>query len=176
MTKTGCSLCLYDEIEDYENDYINKKQTVEEIVATLKVLNVDVSRTKFYNHIQHHLKTEAAVIYSKNAELLASQVVDKMKELIENIEKMRDKMQAIEDSISSESDPSMIKAYVSLAGELRKTVEIIAKLQGDFSTSQHVHVQNLNVEYNTVVEQILQDACPQCKVKFTKTLAPLLNP
>ena len=92
------------------------------------------------------------------------------------MDKMRDKMMAIEDSISSESDPSMIKAYVSLAGELRKTIEIIAKLQGEFSTSQHVHVNTLSVEYNTVVEQIMQDACSQCKIKFTKTLAPLLNP
>ena len=176
MTKTGCSLCLYEEIEDYEQDYINKRQTVEEIVEALKSEGVDVSRTKFYNHVQHHLKTEAALVYSKNAEVLANEFIDKQKELINNMDKMRDKMMAIEDSISSESDPSMIKAYVSLAGELRKTIEIIAKLQGEFSTSQHVHVNTLSVEYNTVVEQIMQDACSQCKIKFTKTLAPLLNP
>jgi len=176
MTKSGCALCLYENIEEYEDDYIHKRQTVGEIVDTLKEAGVDVSKTKFYNHIQHHLKTEAALIYSKNAELLASEVVDKVEELIQNIDNMRDKMEAIEHSINSEADPSMIKAYVSLAGELRKTVEILAKLQGEFNTSQHVHVNNLNIEYNTVVEQILQDACPQCKIKFTKTLAPLLNP
>jgi len=176
MTKSGCALCLYEGIEDYENDYINKRATVDEIVDSLKEDNVEVSKTKFYNHIQHHLKTEAGLIYSANADILAAQVVDKVKELIENVEKMRDKMEAIEHSINAESDPSMIKAYVSLAGELRKTVEILAKLQGEFSTSQHVHVNNLNVEYNNVIAQVMQDACPQCKVKFAKTLEPLINP
>ena len=79
MTKTGCSLCLYEEIEDYEQDYINKRQTVEEIVEALKSEGVDVSRTKFYNHVQHHLKTEAALVYSKNAEVLANEFIDKQK-------------------------------------------------------------------------------------------------
>lgn len=175
MTKAGCSLCLFEEIEDYEQDYIHKRSTVAEIVESLKVDGVDVSRTKFYNHIQHHLKTEAALIYSKNAEVLSAEFVDKQKELIDNMEKMRDKMEAIEHVINSESDPSMIKAYVSLASELRKTIEVIAKLQGEFSSSQHVHVNTMNVEYNNVVAQILQDACPQCKVKFAKTLEPILK-
>ncbi len=175
MTKSGCSLCLFEDIEDYEQDYVHKRSTVDEIVTNLKQEGVDVSKTKFYNHVQHHLKTEAALVYSKNAEILAAEFVDKQKELIDNMEKMRDKMEAIEHVINSEADPSMIKAYVSLAGELRKTVEILAKLQGEFTSSQHVHVNTLNVEYNNVVAQILQDACPQCKVKFAKTLEPLLK-
>jgi len=172
---TGCDLCLFKDIEDYEMDYVKKRRTVPEIIKLLQQEHVNCTRTTFYNHIRNHLKQEIGLVYSKNAEVLAAEIVDKQGELIENIDLMRSKMEAIEHAINSESDPSQIKAYTGLAAELRKSIELLIKLQGEFKSSNHLHINTLNVEYNNVVGQVLQDACPECKVKFAKTLEPLLT-
>jgi len=82
-TRTGgCSLCLYDKIEQYEQDYIAKRSTVAEIVEELKAEDVECNRYKFYNHMRNHLKPEVAMIFSQNADLLASELVDKVGEII----------------------------------------------------------------------------------------------
>ena len=170
----GCSLCLYENIEEYEQDYVNRRRTVNEIIQGLRDENVEVTKYGFYNHIRSHLKPEVALIFSQNAPLLAKEVVDNIGELIEEIERMKGKIEGLEASINAEAQPSMIKAYTGMVSEFRRLVEGLVKLRGDFKTSSHIHVKNLNVEYNNVIGQVMQDACPSCKAKLAKTLEPLI--
>ena len=171
----GCSLCLYENIEEYEQDYVNRRRTVNEIIQGLRDENVEVTKYGFYNHIRSHLKPEVALIFSQNAPLLAKEVVDNIGELIEEIERMKGKIEGLEASINAEAQPSMIKAYTGMVSEFRRMLETLAKIQGDFKGSAHIHVQNMHVEYSNVIAQVLQDACPNCRVKFAKTLEPLVT-
>lgn len=170
----GCSLCLYKDIEKYENDYLNKRSTVAEIIDELKADKVDCNRYKFYNHIRNHLKPEVAMIFSKNADLLAKELVDEVGEMIMMFDQVKDKIEALDESINADSQPAMIKAYTGLVSEGRRLVEALAALEGKLQGSAHIHINTLNMEYDTMREQILQDACQNCKVKFAKTLAPLV--
>jgi len=171
----GCELCLYDDIEAYETDYLEKRRTVKELIASLKQENIECNTYKFYNHIRSHLKPEIAQLYSRNAPALANELIDKRGELIDNIDKVRQKIEALDMSITSEAHPSLIKAWTGLLAELRHSVEVLSSIEGiGKSSSQHVHIANLNVEYKNVVAQVLQDACVNCKKKFANTLAPLI--
>jgi len=171
---SGCELCLYDDVEQYERDYIHKRKTVTEIVEDLNAQGVECNRYRFYNHIKHHLKPEIAIMFSGNADMLSKEIIDKVGELIEAIDRMKGKIQSLEHSINADADPSMIKAYTGLESEFRRLIETLAKISGDMKQSQTVNVANLNVEYNAVVDQVMQDACPVCKAKFAKTLEPLI--
>lgn len=171
---SGCELCLYDDIEQYEQDYIHKRKTVTEIVEDLNSQSIECTRYKFYNHIKFHLKPEVAIAFSGNAEILSKEIIDKVGELIEAIDRMKDKIKSLEHSINADADPSMIKAYTGLEAEFRRLIETLAKITGDMKQSQHVHIANMNVEYKAVVDQVMQDACPMCKAKFVKTLQPLI--
>src|SRR3990172_3832263 len=170
----GCELCLFEHIEEYEQDYVNRRRTVNEIIAALRDDNVEATKYLFYNHMRTHVKPEVALVFSKNAELLAKEIVDDTGEFIEEIERMKGKIEAIENSINAEAHPSLIKAYTGMVSEFRRLVEGLVKLRGDFKTSSHIHVKNLNVEYNNVIGQVMQDACPSCKAKLAKTLEPLI--
>ena len=169
----GCSLCLYEDIEKYEQDYITKRSTVAEIVDELKADNVECNRYKFYNHMRSHLKPEVAMIFSKNAELLSNEMVDKVGEIVIMLDQVKGKIEALDNSINADAQPAMIKAYTGLISEARRLVEELASLQEKFKGSAHIHINTLNVEYSDMKEQILQDVCQNCKVKLSKTLAPL---
>ena len=174
-TRTGgCSLCLYDKIEQYEQDYINKRSTVSEIVEELQGEDVECNRYKFYNHMRNHLKPEVAMIFSQNADLLAKELVDEVGEIITMFDQVKGKIEALDHSINADAQPAMIKAYTGLVSEGRRLVEALATLQGKFEGSSHIHVNNLTVEYNQMKEQVLQDVCQNCKVKLAKTLEPLV--
>jgi len=171
----GCALCLYEGMEDYENDYLDKKRTVKELVDSLKLDNVECTVYKFYNHIRNHLQPEVAILFSKNSELLATELVDKRGELIDALGRVGTKIEALDSSISSEAHPSLIKAWTGLLAEARHTIEALQSIETiGKGSSQHVHINNLNVEYKNVVAQVLQDACVNCKKKFVNTLAPLI--
>ena len=171
---SGCELCLYDDIEAYEQDYVSKRKTVAEIVEDLNAHNLDVNRYKFYNHIKHHLKPEVALAFSGNADMLSKEIVDKVGELIEAIDRMKSKIVGLEHSINADAEPAMIKAYTGLEAEFRRLIEALAKLSGDVKQSQSIHINTLNVEYDKVVDQVMQDVCPMCKAKLAKTLQPLI--
>ena len=174
-TRTGgCSLCLYEDIEKYEHDYINKRATVAEIVDELKAEKVDCNRYKFYNHIRNHLKPEVAMILSKNSDLLANELVDKVGEIIMMFDQVKVKIEELDKGISADSQPAMIKAYTGLVSEGRRLVEALASIQGELKGSTRIHINNLNVEYDAMREQVLQDVCQNCRVKLAKTLAPLI--
>ena len=169
----GCSLCLYDKIEQYEQDYINKRSTVSEIVEELKAENIECNRYKFYNHMRNHLKLEVAVAFSKNADLLANELVDKVGEIITMFDQVKSNIEALDHSINADAQPAMIKAYTGLVSEGRRLVQALATIQGELKGSSHVHINTLHVEYNNMKEQVLQDICQNCKVKLAKTLEPL---
>ena len=172
----GCELCLFEGIEAYETDYLDKKRTVKELVASLKIENVDCTVYKFYNHIRSHLKPEVALLFSQNSELLATELIDKRGELIGALGLVGEKIEALNMSITSEAHPSLIKAWTGLITEARHTVEALQNIETiGKGSSQHVHINNLNVEYKNVVAQVLQDACQNCKKKFANTLAPLIS-
>lgn len=171
---SGCELCLYDKMEEYEKDFSNKRATVAEIVESLKQDNIPCTIYKFYNHMRNHLSPEVAMIFSKHAQELTNVLVDKIAETVKNFERVNEKLEVFHSALTAESEPAQIKAYTGLLAEARKIVESLAKLQGEVQGSSHIHVNNLNLEYHSVVEQILQDVCQTCKVKLSKTLEPLI--
>ena len=174
-TRTGgCSLCLYDHIEQYEQDYIAKRSTVAEIVEELKAEDVECNRYKFYNHMRNHLKPEVAMVFSQNADLLANELVDKVGEIITMFDQVKDNIEALDHSINADAQPAMIKAYTGLVSEGRRLVQALAAIQGELKGSSHVHINTLHVEYTQMKEKLLQDICQNCKVKLAKTLEPLV--
>lgn len=171
----ACDLCLYDQIEDYENDFIHKRRTVAEIVDALRDENIDTTKKRFYDHIRYHLKPEVALVYSKNAPELAKEIVDNVGELIDEIERMKNKIIALENSINSDAQPAMIKAYTGMISEFRRLIESLAKIQGELKGATTTYVQNMNVEYDNIKAVVMQDTCSQCKAKLAKVLEPLVT-
>ena len=173
---SGCDLCLFEKMEQYEMDYLDKRSTVKEIIKALEEEeHIECNTYKFYNHIKHHLNPQVVLAYSKNADLLANEIIDKKAEMINQIDTIIGKLQAIEGSINADAEPAMIKAYTGMISEFRRLILDEAKLEGEVKGSQHVHVQNLSIEFNKFSERIMQDVCQNCKIKLTKTLAPILK-
>lgn len=171
----ACSFCLVEDIESYEKDYLNKNRTADEIVQAIKNdVGIRCSRAGFYNHMRYHVRREMLVYASKNAPELANELVDKTLELIEFLDNLKDKIEKIEKEIHAGSDPTMIKAYVSMMSESRKMIETLAKIQGDLKGSERINVKNMTIQYTAIASQILQDTCPVCREKLTKTLEPII--
>lgn len=171
----GCELCLYKNMEKYELDYIHKRQSVIDIIDQLsKELDMRITKYKFYNHMKMHLNPEVAQIFSTAAPKLADEVIDKTGELIDLVDTIKGKVEGFDHAINASTDPSTIRAYTGLVSELRHLIEALAKIQGEYKGSGVIHAKNVNIEYNNVIAQVLQDACHVCKAKFAKTLEPLI--
>ncbi len=145
-----------------------------DIIHELKEKDVDVNQYKWYNHMRNHLKPEVAQLMSANSPMLANEAIDRLGVLIQMTSTLSEKIEGFNNSINPDADPAQIRAYTGLISECRHMVESIAKMQGEFKGSGAIHAQTVNIQYNSVVEQIMQDVCQSCKVKLSKTLEPLI--
>lgn len=165
-----CDLCIIN-FEPYLTMYLNKTKPVREIVNDLvKEHNIPCSLQKFYNHIRYHVGTQVQPMLSNEAPELVEYTINKFKELGDSIERLKNKIKTISDTINAEASPQLINAYVNLERELRASLETIARLSGDLKQSEHIHIKNMNIEYNAVFSQILQNTCNNCKLKLSKIL------
>ncbi len=172
----GCDLCLYENISDFETAYARQLMTIKEIVQALKDKGLTATKHKWYNHIKYHLNPEVSVVLSENAPNLAQEIVDKIGECAENIEILKDQGERLSLSLQNDPDPKTVKAWTGVITELRHWVELLAKLQGEFKEVNKITAKNINIQYNDTKEIILQEACPECKLKFADKLGPkILN-
>lgn len=174
MLTSGCDLCLFDDIGQYEKMYIKKEMKVLDIIDELKRQEVDVTQYKFYRHMRDHVKGEVAVMMSENAPMLVNETMDKLGELIKMTETLINNIEGFQFSINADADPAKIRAYTGLMSEARHMIESIAKIQGEFKGSNAIKAKTVNIQYNNIAEHIMQDVCNVCKAKLAKTLEPLI--
>ena len=170
MGDRGCEVCLMEGHEKYDTAYLDKTMTKNQIIDELKIDNY-----KWYKHVNNHVKPLLLSNVNELAPELAKDYVDKFGDLLQLLEREKEKAQAITDIIDSSSDPRMINAWVGVNGEIRKTIETIAKLQGDIATHSQVTNNTVNVEYKNVVEHIMQETCIACKTKLAKSLPDIIK-
>ena len=133
------------------------------------------SQAKWYLHVKYHLKPAVIQTLSTSSEILAQQIIDKVHATIQQLDRLNKAIAKAEKMLGGAPDPSMIKAYVSLEAQLTRTMEFLAKLQGDFKDAAVIKANNVTVEYNNVIGTVIQEACPACKLKFAEKLPTILK-
>ncbi len=136
---------------------------------------LEIKPNQWYKHINYHLKPQVLDALATNREVLAAKMVDQVNEGMEQLDRLLKNVKRAEHMLGTAPDPTMIKAYATLEGEYRKTLEFLAKLSGDFKDQSIIKANNVTVEYNTVIGTVLEEACPNCKLKFAKSLPNILK-
>jgi len=166
----GCKVCVNQEAQKYEEAYFTKTLSVDEIVKELGISNYT-----FYKHIRDHIRPEAAMTISGGALVLAEQVIDKQGLIVEILEDLRSQSRKTLTVLDGELDINMIKAYTMLVAEQRRTIKLLAELQGEFNLQDVKSVtNNYNIEFTQVVDKIMQVACQTCRPKFAEELKPII--
>jgi len=171
LVKQGsCELCLIEDIKKYEDGYLSKEMTKNYIIDKLQIDNY-----KWYKHINYHVRPLMLTSVNETAPELARDYIDKMGDLLQLLEAEKVKAQEITESISAGSDPKMINAWVSVNAEIRRTIESIARLDGDLKTHTEITKNTINIEYGKVIEHVLQETCMTCKAKLSKSLPDIIK-
>lgn len=171
MTRFGsCDVCLIEDIEKYERGYLDKSMTKNYIIEKL-----DIDNYKWYKHINFHVRPLMLASVNDAHPELAKDYIDTMGDLLQFLELEKTKALAITEQISEHSDPKLINAWVSVNAEIRRTIETIAKLSGDLKTHSDITHNTVNIEYNKVIEHVLQETCVACKTKLAKSLPDIIK-
>ena len=160
-------------IEEIETLFITKRVSMEDVTEWFKKKDYDVSPSSWYHHVRYNLKPQVALQVSKSVPDIANDVIDKYNECLSGLSRLRTVINRALDA--PDLDPNVLRVYVAAEKESRAYLETMHKLSSEYKENSHVHIENLNIEYSNVVNQVLQDACPKCKIKFAKTLAPLVK-
>lgn len=165
----NCDLCLMENIKDYEEAYTKKYKTKEQIVHELGITNY-----KWYKHMREHVVGTSLVIASEIAPDLAKQLVDVVGHSAGICDRIAEKIEEMYPDINASSDPQLINTWIKMESELGRMLERIERISGNVGATTHIENQQVNIEYTNVVGQVMQDACPLCKEKFVKSLAPYI--
>ncbi len=159
-------------IEELETKYLKKEISADQVIEALKGQEIPVTKEGWYEHIKYKVKPQIAVELHETHPELAQDVVDKFHECLKGMDRLK---RIIDRTIDIDDlDPQILNTYIKAEDSMRKYIETLAKLQGEFASPTKVNIQNMTVEYNNVIGQVLQDACPLCKKKFAETLEPLI--
>lgn len=158
------------EIRQLEKDYVEHR-----IIAADIAKDLDISTQTWYSHIKYHLTPQVIQALSVNAEVMANQVVDKIGSLIDILDILGKEIENAQDKTSIVENDKRMKALTGLIAEKRKTIEVMAKLQGEYKDSAVIKVSNINIEYNNIMGMVMQDACPMCKQKFAEKIPNIIK-
>ena len=165
-----CELCVYQDIDKYERAYLDNTMTKRQIFAELTKEFPDLNNYQWYNHMRNHVKPLVLAHANELAPELASDLVDMVGEMAGVIHRIKDKVEAYGEDIAPDTDPAKVKAWIAMESELGRMIERLGRISGDLKGVTKVQNQNITVNFNNMVEQIMQDVCPNCKVKLAKTL------
>ena len=159
-------------IEELETKYLKKEISADDVIEALKGQEIPVTKEGWYEHIKYKVKPQIAVELHETHTELAQDVVDKFHECLKGMDRLK---RIIDRTIDIDDlDPQILNTYIKAEDSMRKYIETLAKLQGEYKGSGVIHAKNVNIEYNNVIAQVLQDACHVCKKKFAETLEPLI--
>lgn len=170
MGNRVCSICRDPKTPELEIKFADELITTKEICDIL-----EIKPNQWYTHINYHLMPQVYETLASNREILAAKIVDKVGEGIEQLDRLKNNVKRAEKMLGTAPDPTMIKAYTTLEGELRKTLEYLGKLQGDFKDQSIIKANNITVEYNMVMGTILEEACPACKLKHAQSIPNVIK-
>lgn len=170
MSNQVCTICRDPKTPDLEIAFSEHTLATKDICEQL-----EITSSQWYSHINYHLMPQVYEALSTNREVLAAKIVDKVQESIEQLDRLKKNVKRAEKMLGTAPDPTMIKAYATLEGEMRKTLEFLGKLQGEFKDQSIIKANNVTVEYNTVIGTVLEEACPACKMKFAKSIPNVLK-
>lgn len=170
IIQTKCELCLRDEdISRWELGYLDRTYTAAQCIEEL-----DCKPYTWRMHINTHVKPQVAIELSQRSEL-TDHIVDKIGEVMQGLEDLKDVMKVMKSGLLTNPDPAMLKTYISSLAELRHYTETLQKLQNEFKDTGKINIQNMNIEYKTMVGRVMQDACPVCKQKFAVSLKDVIT-
>ncbi len=161
----NCEICKSDNIEEIEIDYLNETLSGKECCEML-----ECSMYVFKNHIERHLKRDIAGALSRNAPVLAKQVFDKTNEVLASCDRTLDLIKEVKKEWNDKKKPEWISALVKLEQHLTLNIERLMKIQGEFKESSNLKIETLNIQVNTMSQELIEGMCPKCK----KNLAPKL--
>ena len=161
----NCAICKHENIEDVELDFLNENIDGEEAAKKL-----DCSLGQFKRHIEMHLKKDIAGQVSVNANLLAKRIFDKTNQLIASCDRQLDLITEVNKEWRDKRKPEWVTALVKLEGVLNKNIEALSKINGEMKESSTMRVDQMNIQINTMTQELIAGLCTSCKTK----LAPVI--
>lgn len=171
VVTTVCEVCRNPEISKIERAWIDKTMSIPDILKALSI-----TKYKWYHHVKHHLKPEVAVALSANAEILAADTVDKVGEVVEQLDRLKSKLEKFDDAMQGAGiDHNDYKIWLSLETAIARNIETLAKIQGEYKDATIINANNVTVEYNQFNQMVMQEACPVCKKKFAEKMDNIIK-
>ena len=166
-----CVICRDPDTTELEKGYSARQITVRDILEK----KTDWSSSQWYNHVKNHLKPEVITALATTAEVLSTQIIDKGHDTIAQLDRLNKVVVKAQNMLGGAPDPGALKAYATIESEIRKSIELLGKIQGDFKEAAIVKAKNVTIEYNNVIGTVIQEACPACKIKFAEKLPKILK-
>ena len=159
----NCEICKHDKIEQVEIDFLNENITGKEAADIL-----GCGQATFKTHIEKHLKRDIAGVLSANALPLAKRIFDKTNELISSCDRVLDVIKDVQKEWEDKKKPEWVTALVKLETVLSSNIEKLTKIHGELRESSVMKIETLNIQMNSVTQELIENMCPACK----QTLAP----
>jgi len=169
-SRNNCELCLIDNIEDYEKQYFEGTKQRQEIIKELQT-----SSYKWTNHVREHVQLPVTAKVTDLAPQLVQEYVDLVHESAGIIDRIREKVEEFSPKIHPDADPHLIKSYIQMESELGRMLERIGRISGDIKGMTKIQNQNVTIEYNNVIEHVLQNTCPKCKINLSKSIPDVIK-
>lgn len=159
----NCEICRHDKIEQVELDFLSENISGKEAAGIL-----GCGLSGFKNHIEKHLKRDIAGALSSNALPLAKRIFDKTNELISSCDRVLSVIKDVEKEWQDKKKPEWVSALVKLESVLSGNIERLTKIQGELRESSTMRIETLNIQMNSVTQELVENMCSACK----QTLAP----
>ena len=154
---SGCIICAQKDREKIEDSIMDGSVPMASVAGRF-----DVSQELIFEHMENHLQSdlsgEDSIVPTDPANL------NKLEILMNNLAELNDKLAPLMKRDLSSPTVNMI---VKLHQEIRKTVETIAKLDGELTEENRVTLIQFN-QFQTVVINAMQELCPECQKRLTE--------
>ena len=166
----NCEICKSDHIEEIELDYLNENLTGKEACEML-----NCSMYVFKNHIERHLKRDIAGALATNAPALAKRIFDKTNQLIESCDRTLEMIKDVQTEWKNKKKPEWVTAAVKLETVLSGNIERLQKIGGELRETSTLRIETLNMQVNTMSQELIEGMCPKCKERLAPKILKTLE-
>jgi len=163
----NCEICNHPDIETIHKEFFNKQITGVEAADQL-----EVTLSKFRNHINFHVKNDITAYTSDTAIELSKMFIDKVGELMDSLDRNKDQIESVLGELKNVGvDKDLLNVYVKLETLLGQQIERLAKLQGEMKDANMIKIQQMVFQLNKIQAVVLENVSdPEVKMKIVKVL------
>lgn len=170
-----CQLCLKSEAEYIASKVVKKELTHQEASKEL-----EVSLPDWIAHYELHVRNKLVNAISMDIEPIKKNLLDKIKEGTESMDRLITLTKNISQKLSSENierNIKLIQTYATLERNVITGLKELAILEGDISTATTINIQNNTLKVDKIMSIVMEDAPEDFKRKLLSKLEaiPIAN-